>query len=94
EHCKKPAEQGDDHPVCTATGCDHCAHTGYRGEIHLAAVLYVKGEVADAVRRAAPADQIAQAAERAGMKSLRQLALKEIRRGLSSPEELARVLRR
>jgi len=93
DHCKKPAEQGTGLAACTAAGCDHCAHTGYRGEIHLAAVLYVEGEVADAVRRGAPADQIAQAAERAGMRSLRQLALKEIRRGFSSPEEIARVLR-
>jgi len=76
------------------TGCDDCAQTGYVGMTALAAVLHVDETIAAMLRNGADARQIEQAAVRAGMKTLRQEQADKLREGLTSLEELCRVVRR
>lgn len=79
-------------PICRGDGCDACSRTGYSGRTGLFSLLPADGAVAAAMRSGAGADEIEIAAERAGMKSLRRAGLDKVRAGITSLEEIARVL--
>jgi type II secretory ATPase GspE/PulE/Tfp pilus assembly ATPase PilB-like protein len=73
-------------------GCPRCSHTGYAGAMGLLSVMMVDGAIAQVVRTGATIEELNNAARRAGVKDLRQIGLDKVRAGLTSLEELARVL--
>jgi type II secretory ATPase GspE/PulE/Tfp pilus assembly ATPase PilB-like protein/ActR/RegA family two-component response regulator len=75
-----------------AVGCPDCAMTGFLGRFSILEVLAVTAEVERRVAAGEPADRIAQAAQRAGMKSLWDSGLSHVLRGESTIEELLRVV--
>jgi type II secretory ATPase GspE/PulE/Tfp pilus assembly ATPase PilB-like protein len=60
-----------------ARGCDACGGTGYGGRIGLFELLPVNGEVRQLIRQRRSNDEIAAAAKRAGMRTLRQDAIEK-----------------
>ncbi len=73
-------------------GCPRCNHTGYRGRIGIFQLLEMNEEIeAHAVRKASR-DEIERAAQRSGMQSLWDDGLAKVTAGLTSVEELARVV--
>jgi type IV pilus assembly protein PilB len=73
-------------------GCTHCARTGYRGRMALHEVMTVNEEIERLAVARATADEIARVALADGMTSLRDDGWLKVRRGLTSIEEILRVV--
>jgi type IV pilus assembly protein PilB len=104
EQCKRPVVIDGDvvrangYAVTDATvhafepvGCARCGGTGYKGRIGLYEVMPVTDEIRSLAVARASADEIAQAAARAGMRRLRDEGLAKALAGMTSFAELARV---
>lgn len=79
-------------PLYRAAGCPDCAMTGYRGRFSIVEVLTVTPDVERSIAIAEPADRIALAARKGGMKSLWDSGLSHVLKGESSIDELTRVV--
>jgi type IV pilus assembly protein PilB len=73
-------------------GCPRCNHTGYRGRIGVYQLLRMSEEIAALAVRHASRDEIARAAMGNGMRTMWDDGLEKVASGLTSIEELARVL--
>jgi Tfp pilus assembly pilus retraction ATPase PilT/CheY-like chemotaxis protein len=79
-------------PLYRAAGCPDCAMTGYRGRFSIIEVLTMSAELERRIAAGEPADRIAEAARRGGMKSLWDSGLAHVARGESTLDELMRVV--
>jgi type IV pilus assembly protein PilB len=73
-------------------GCPRCNHTGYRGRVGVFQFLRMSEEIAALAVQHASRDEIARAAAANGMRSLWDDGLEKVASGLTSIEELTRVL--
>ena len=73
-----------------AAGCDECTE-GYKGRTGIYQVMPMSDAIAAIVLEGGNAIQIAEAAQRAGVRDLRQSALLKVRNGLTSLAEINRV---
>jgi type IV pilus assembly protein PilB len=73
-------------------GCPRCNHTGYRGRVGVFQFLRVTEGVAALVVRHASRDEIAKLALEEGMRTMWDDGMEKVAAGLTSIEELARVL--
>jgi type IV pilus assembly protein PilB len=102
--CKKPVtvegrvvrEHGfdideDAMEVFEPAGCSRCGGSGYKGRIGLYEVMTVTDEIRALAVGRGSAEAIAEAAERNGMRRLRDEGFEKVRSGLTSFAELARV---
>ncbi|HMV30641.1 MAG: ATPase, T2SS/T4P/T4SS family [Gemmatimonadales bacterium] len=81
------------HPrVVRAVGCKACGGTGYRGRLSVVEIMPIDGEVARLIHEDVNPDQIAAAARRLGMRSLWESGLHRMWQGLTTLDELVRVL--
>ncbi len=72
-------------------GCATCNFTGMKGRIAIYEVMPVNQDIRDLIIRNAPAVEIGEAAQRQGMKTLRQNALQKVIEGGMTIEEVLRV---
>jgi CheY-like chemotaxis protein len=72
-------------------GCAECSMTGYRGRFSIVEVLTMNPDLERRVADGASAEKIAEAARRAGMRSLWGSGLRHVLAGESTLEELLRV---
>ncbi|PYO37256.1 MAG: hypothetical protein DMD74_01455 [Gemmatimonadetes bacterium] len=79
-------------PLYRAAGCPDCVMTGYRGRFSILEILTMNAELERRIAAGDPADRIADAARRAGMKSLWDSGLAHVLRGESTIDELMRVV--
>jgi len=82
----------DGTPFYRKKGCPRCNHTGYRGRIGVFQFLRMSEEIAALAVQHASRDEIARAAENNGMRSMWNDGLEKVASGLTSMEELARIL--
>ncbi len=73
-------------------GCEDCNHTGYRGRMGIYEVMQVNDKVRRLIAQRAGEDMIRDAAIAAGMVTLGEDALAKVKSGLTSAEELFRVV--
>jgi type IV pilus assembly protein PilB len=73
-------------------GCTVCNHTGYRGRIAVFEILVVNGVIRDLIAQNASEDAILRAALAGGMKLLSVDAIEKINQGITTVDELFRVL--
>jgi type IV pilus assembly protein PilB len=73
-------------------GCPACARTGYKGRLALHEVMTVTEEVERLAVARASATEIGQVARRGGMHDLRTDGLLKVRQGVTSLEEILRVV--
>ncbi len=73
-------------------GCTACAKTGYRGRINLNEVMIVDDEIRRLIVERASATQVKKAAMENGMQTLLQDGLAKVAMGLTSLEEVLRVV--
>src|SRR5690348_2527732 len=73
-------------------GCPRCNQTGYRGRIGVYQLLTMTEELESLAVSRAPRDEIERAAIRGGMRTLWDDGLAKVAAGLTSLEELARVV--
>lgn len=74
------------------TGCEHCAHTGYRGRTGVFELLVVNEPLRDLIMRRAPSTVIRQQALEGGMGSMLADGLAKAAAGITSVEEVLRVV--
>lgn len=74
-------------------GCTSCAKTGYRGRIGLYEVMPMTEEIERLTVERASSDEIKAIAIQQGMQTLKQDGLEKARMGLTSIEEVARVVK-
>ena len=74
-------------------GCPACSSTGYRGRIGLYEVMLMSEEIERLTVERASSDAIRDVAVQQGMQTLRDDGLEKARAGLTSIEEIARVVK-
>jgi type IV pilus assembly protein PilB len=73
-------------------GCEECNHTGYRGRIALYEVMPVNDKVRRLIAQRAGEDMIRDAAISAGMITLGEDGIAKVKAGVTTPDELLRVV--
>jgi type IV pilus assembly protein PilB len=105
ERCKRPQELPD-HALLVegfsadevhqgiklyeAVGCDECTN-GYKGRTGIYQVMPMTDEIATIILAGGNAMQIEEAAQRSGVRNLRQSALLKVKKGVTSLAEINRV---
>jgi type IV pilus assembly protein PilB len=79
-------------PFYKSVGCDQCNHTGYRGRIGLYEVMRITDKLRRLIASRAQEDQIREAAIAGGMITLGEDGLSKVKSGITTPEELLRVV--
>ncbi len=78
--------------IYKAQGCEHCRHTGYQGRIGLYEIMPLSNELKKLVATDANLDVLKQQAYREGVQPLRLSGAKRISEGLTTMEEVMRVV--
>jgi type IV pilus assembly protein PilB len=91
---KKFAEGGElPNKFYRGKGCEECNHKGYKGRVGIFEILEVNEEIRDLISRRVSADEIARVAKRNGMIPLIRDGINKASAGVTSIEEVMRVLR-
>jgi type IV pilus assembly protein PilB len=72
-------------------GCDICKNTGYKGRVGIYQVMPITEEMQRIIMKNGTAMDLADQAEREGVKDLRQSGLSKVKRGITSLEEIESV---
>jgi len=83
-------EELDDLKLFEAVGCSQC-NEGYKGRTGIFQVLPINDRISRIILEAGNAIQIAEEAEKDGVKDLRESGLDKAREGITSLEEINRV---
>ena len=78
--------------VYKAQGCEHCRHTGYQGRVGLYEIMPLSNELKKLVAADANLDVLKQQAYREGVQPLRLSGAKRISEGVTTIEEVMRVV--
>ncbi|MEE8602958.1 GspE/PulE family protein [Euzebya tangerina] len=79
-------------PLMRAVGCAHCGGTGYRGRLAIHEVMQVSEEIERLIVTGASTDEIAKTAQAQGMRTLREDGLHKVVQGITTLEEIGRVV--
>ncbi|MDM0045332.1 ATPase, T2SS/T4P/T4SS family [Variovorax dokdonensis] len=80
-------------PVCQGSGCETCGSSGYQGRTGIFELLVADATVQSLVHSGAPETQIFAAAEKGGLRSMREDGERLVQEGITSRAELLRVTR-
>lgn len=80
------------HSECRGEGCPACLGTGHKGRTAVFELLVMDAPLRELISTRAPAGQIKQAAQRAGMRTLRDEGQRLVREGITTAQEVARVI--
>ena len=72
-------------------GCDHCKGTGYKGRIGIYEVMPITDDMKQLIMRNGNSLDIAEQAQREGVRNLRQSGLLKVKSGITSLEEIEAV---
>jgi type IV pilus assembly protein PilB len=105
ERCRRPREASpevlakmglppDAEPVTIydAVGCKVCSGTGYRGRLSINEVLTVSEEIQRMAVERRPSDEVKKVGVSQGMRTLREDGMEKVRLGLTTLEEVLRVV--
>jgi type IV pilus assembly protein PilB len=105
ERCRRPREappevlaqmdllpDGEPATMYEAVGCKVCSGTGYRGRLSINEVLTVSEEIQRMAVERRPSDEVKGVAVSQGMRTLRQDGMEKVRLGLTTLEEVLRVV--
>ncbi len=73
-------------------GCETCRGTGYKGRIGIHELMCINDEIAELVVHRAPLADIREAAKANGMHELREDGLEKVLQGITTPDEVMRVV--
>ena len=74
-----------------SVGCDACNHTGYRGRSAIHELLDMSDTIREMIIERRPGSEIRREAEKEGLSSLRESAVKKVCAGLTTLHEINRV---
>jgi type IV pilus assembly protein PilB len=88
-----PFDPDDELPkLYRPVGCTACGKTGYKGRLAVHEVMTVTEEIERLVAEKASSDDIGRVAREQGMKTLREDGMQKVREGVTSIEEVLRVV--
>jgi uncharacterized OB-fold protein len=87
-----PEEAAAQFAFFRTVGCEECNHTGYRGRIAIYEVMRVTDKVRRMIAQRAGEDMVRDAAVSAGMITLGEDGLAKVKSGVTTAEELLRVV--
>ncbi|MFP5297419.1 MAG: type II secretion system ATPase GspE [Actinomycetota bacterium] len=88
-----PLEEGEAVPtIYRAVGCTACGNTGYKGRMALHEVMPITEEIERLASERASAEVIGKVAREQGMITLRRDGMEKVKSGLTSIEEILRVV--
>jgi type II secretory ATPase GspE/PulE/Tfp pilus assembly ATPase PilB-like protein len=73
-------------------GCPVCEGTGFKGRVGIYEMLTIEGNVRDAIHLQARSDEVLSLARAVGFRSLQEDAMEKVKTGLTSLEEIQRVV--
>lgn len=79
-------------PFYRAVGCDQCNHTGYRGRVGIYEVMRVTDKMRRLIAQRGSEDAVRELAIASGMMTLGEDGLTKVKAGLTTAEELLRVV--
>ena len=77
--------------IFRGAGCQRCSELGYRGRQGIFELLELNSEIRELAFNRAPTNRIRQAARATGMRPLLEDGKLKILRGVTTPEEVARI---
>lgn len=84
-------EVGPDQVFFRSVGCDACNHTGYRGRSAIHELLDMSDTIREMIIERRPGSEIRRQAEKEGLSSLRESAVKKVFAGMTTLHEINRV---
>ncbi len=88
----KPEDPDSQVTLYEGKGCEECRFKGYKGRVGLYELMTMNEEIAELVVRRAPVADIREAAKANGMRELREDGLLKILEGMTTPDEVMRVV--
>ena len=88
----KPEDPNAQVTLYEGKGCEECRYKGYKGRVGLYELMTINEEIAELVVRRAPVADIRDAAKANGMRELREDGLIKILEGMTTPDEVMRVV--
>jgi type IV pilus assembly protein PilB len=85
--------QAGGHEFLHGSGCAACAHTGYSGRVGIFEILRLTPRLKELVNHRATESEMTEAAIESGTRFLLEDALLKVRQGLTTVEEVLRVIR-
>ncbi|MFH1413935.1 MAG: ATPase, T2SS/T4P/T4SS family [Candidatus Omnitrophota bacterium] len=77
---------------CKGKGCDNCTDTGFRGRRPIFEVLIVDDAIREMIINRRSSREIKEKAKKQGMRSLKDTGMQLVKEGLTSQEEIMRVV--
>ena len=78
-------------PLYQGTGCKNCSYTGFKGRIAIYEVMPVNETIKAFILRGASSSTLKQEAIKSNMSTLRTSAIKKMKQGLTTMEEVLRI---
>lgn len=88
----KAAEPDEMVTLYKGEGCEACRKTGFKGRTGIYELMRINDEIAELVVRRAPLADIREAAKANGMHELREDGLDKVLQGITTPDEVMRVV--
>jgi type IV pilus assembly protein PilB len=79
------------HKIYKGEGCSRCSGTGYKGRMAIFEMMELNNEVRELAFERAPASELRKAAVASGMTTLMADGKRKVLRGVTTPEEVARI---
>src|SRR5690606_31071278 len=92
EEAKPPAHHTGPMTPMRPVGCKHCGGSGYKGRVAVMEMFPIAGAVGRLIETGAPLGDLVKASRPFGMRTLWESGLDRFRRGLTSFDEIKRVL--
>jgi general secretion pathway protein E len=89
--CESCKQREPDGKYWRAVGCDKCGHTGYQGRVGVYELLETNDAISAQIHNQASEADIRVAAQKAGMKTMREDGERWLVSGVTTPAELLRV---
>jgi type IV pilus assembly protein PilB len=86
-----PGDVSEDQMFFRSVGCDACNHTGYRGRSAIHELLDMSDTIREMIIERRPGSEIRRQAEKEGLSSLRESAVKKVFLGMTTLHEINRV---
>ncbi|RME80368.1 MAG: response regulator [Planctomycetota bacterium] len=81
-------------PLFRGKGCEECLYKGYKGRLGIYEILPITPRVREVIQKGGSEKEILEAARFAGYRPLWEIAMEKLKEGITSLEEILRVIHR
>lgn len=92
EQLNFPVRDNKDIKFFKGKGCSRCNHTGYSGRNMIAEIIVITDAIREEIMKRSTSEDIKKVAQKEGMKTLREDGYEKIKEGITTVEEILRVV--